>query len=108
MFGYSMIGHRRLENIQACLRSVVSAGVDGDFVECGVWRGGASIFAKAVLNSLGEKNRMVWLADSFEGMPVQHAEDKIDADMISASGTYFGRIDGGSQTKFCAVWSLGQ
>ncbi len=70
LFGYSMIGHKRLENIEACIRSIVADGIDGDFVECGVWRGGASIFARAVLLQLGEGHRGVWLADSFEGMPI--------------------------------------
>lgn len=39
MLGYSMIGHRRLDNLEFCLRSVVDEGINGDFVECGVWRG---------------------------------------------------------------------
>ena len=78
MFGYSMVGHRRLENLEFCLRSIVNERVNGDFVECGVWRGGASIFAKAILNLLGDSERVVWLADSFEGMPVQKEQDKAD------------------------------
>jgi O-methyltransferase len=78
MFGYSMIGHRRLENIEHCLRSVVARGIEGDFVECGVWRGGAAIYAKGVLNMLGSVDRQVWLADSFEGMPIQSENDLID------------------------------
>ena len=78
MFGYSMIGHRRLDNIEYCIRSALSSGVEGDFVECGVWRGGASIYARSVLNLLGAQDRTVWLADSFEGFPVQKQEDKLD------------------------------
>lgn len=78
MFGYSMVGHRRLENLEFCLRLVVTERISGDYVECGVWRGGASIFAKAVLNVLGDLQRAVWLADSFEGMPVQKEADMED------------------------------
>ena len=37
--------------------------------ECGVWRGGASIFAKAVLAAHGEAGRGVHLVDSFAGLP---------------------------------------
>ena len=37
-------------------------------MECGVWRGGASILGKAVLNDLAS-NRHLWLCDSFEGLP---------------------------------------
>jgi O-methyltransferase len=85
MFGYSMIGHRRLENIEYCIRSALSSGVEGDFVECGVWRGGASIYARSVLNLLGAQDRTVWLADSFEGFPVQKQEDKLDPPLAGVS-----------------------
>jgi O-methyltransferase len=85
MIGFSMIGKRRLANIQYCLETVHEAIIPGDFVECGVWRGGASIFAKGVLNCLGDDNRKVWLCDSFEGMPVQRDEDKIDPALAGRS-----------------------
>jgi O-methyltransferase len=78
MFGYSMIGHLRLDNIYQCIKSAIESDVPGDFVECGVWRGGASIFARAVLNELREYDRIVWLADSFEGMPAQSEQDRND------------------------------
>jgi macrocin-O-methyltransferase TylF-like protien len=41
----------------------------GDFVETGVWRGGATMFMRAVLKAYGIKDRCVWVADSFEGLP---------------------------------------
>jgi hypothetical protein len=63
-----MIGMKRLNNIQFCIESVVKNKVDGDFIETGVWRGGACIFAKSLFNIL-DKNRTVWVADSFEGLP---------------------------------------
>lgn len=85
MFGYSMIGHHRLDNIEYCLRSALNSGVEGDFVECGVWRGGASIYARTVLNLLGAQDRTVWLADSFEGFPVLKPEDALDPSLTGAS-----------------------
>ena len=85
MIGYSMIGKHRLANIQYCLETVHEANIPGDFVECGVWRGGASIFAKGVLNCLGDDDRKVWLYDSFEGMPVQRDEDKSDPALADRS-----------------------
>src|SRR3984885_15083008 len=92
MFGYSMIGHRRLENIEYCIRSALSSGIEGDFVECGVWRGGASIYARNVLNLLGAQDRTVWLADSFEGFPVQKQEDKLDPPLAGVS-KMIGQLD---------------
>lgn len=79
--GFTMVGHRRLDNIRACIESVIANNIPGDFVECGVWRGGSSIFAKGVFTAYGVSNRKVWLADSFEGMPVLKLEaDKVDSD----------------------------
>lgn len=64
----TMVGDVRLANIQACLETVVRENIEGDFIECGVWRGGACIFARAVLNSL-QSQKKVFVADSFEGLP---------------------------------------
>lgn len=65
----TMIGSKRLANIRLVLESVIGEGVEGDFVETGVWRGGASIYAKAVLLAYGCTDRKVICCDSFEGLP---------------------------------------
>lgn len=72
--GYSMCGFKRLENLEYCLRTAVTNGVPGDFIETGVWRGGACIFATGVLRALGQKDRVTWVADSFNGLPPPDAE----------------------------------
>jgi O-methyltransferase len=75
----TMIGLKRLENIEYCVRDVIANGVAGDLIETGVWRGGATIFMKAILQSLNINNRIVWVADSFEGLP-KPDENKYQAD----------------------------
>ena len=65
----TMVGLKRLENLQHCVTSVIRNGVPGDLIETGVWRGGSSIFMRAVLKAYGECSRKVWLADSFRGLP---------------------------------------
>jgi O-methyltransferase len=65
----SMIGLRRMDNIQHCVTTVVKEGVPGDLIETGVWRGGATIFMRGVLKAYGDSSRKVWVADSFEGLP---------------------------------------
>jgi hypothetical protein len=64
-----MIGLKRLQNFRALIETALAEDTPGDIVETGVWRGGASIMAKAVLEARGEKSRRVILADSFEGLP---------------------------------------
>jgi O-methyltransferase len=65
----SMIGLRRMQNIQDCIEMIVRDEVPGDLIETGVWRGGACIFMKANLHAWGDTKRTVWLADSFQGLP---------------------------------------
>lgn len=65
----TMIGMRRLDNLQTCVADVLSSQVPGDFIETGVWRGGASIFMRAILRAYGDTSRIVWVADSFRGLP---------------------------------------
>lgn len=66
----SMIGLRRMDNIQHCVTTALRDGVEGDLIETGVWRGGAVIFMRAILKAYGVTDRSVWAADSFEGLPV--------------------------------------
>jgi O-methyltransferase len=65
----SMIGMRRMDNLEECVRDVLRRGVPGDLIETGVWRGGATILMRAVLQVYGDTERRVWVADSFQGLP---------------------------------------
>jgi hypothetical protein len=49
-----MIGLCRLDNLEECVESVLDAGVPGDLIETGVWRGGAVILMRAVLRLDGD------------------------------------------------------
>ena len=66
---HSMIGKKRLDNLQFAIETVLSEDVEGDFIETGIWRGGACIFMRGVLKAYGITNRTIWAADSFEGVP---------------------------------------
>lgn len=66
---HTMIGRKRLENIRTLIESVLGNGIPGDFIETGVWRGGACIMMRACLNAYNIDDRRVWVADSFMGVP---------------------------------------
>ena len=70
----SMLPLARMDNLQTCILDVIERGIPGDFIETGVWRGGATIFMRAVLKVLKVTDRVVWVADSFEGLPEPDAE----------------------------------
>ena len=65
----SMIGLRRMDNIRHCVETALKDNVPGDLIEAGVWRGGATIFMRGILKAYAVKDRRVWVADSFQGLP---------------------------------------
>lgn len=69
VYADTMIGRKRLDNIEFCLNTILEEEIPGDMIECGVWKGGAAIFMRAYLDTYQSKEREVWLADSFEGVP---------------------------------------
>ena len=76
----TMVGLKRLDNIERCIRQILDDKVPGDFVETGVWRGGAAIYMLAVLRACEDESRHVWLADSFAGLPKPNPTHAADAD----------------------------
>jgi O-methyltransferase len=78
--GYTMVGVKRLSQLQACVEDVLANNIPGDFIEAGTWRGGASIFLRAVLKVHDIEDRKVCVADSFQGLPAP------DVNRYSADG----------------------
>ena len=71
----SMIGVMRMVNVYESLKEVVNKNIKGDFVETGVWKGGACVLANAVLHELKQQDRKVYVFDSFEGLPAPYMEE---------------------------------
>ncbi|MGH9856507.1 MAG: TylF/MycF/NovP-related O-methyltransferase [Acidobacteriota bacterium] len=60
------------ERVHALIQAVeyiVQNKVPGDFVECGVWRGGSMMAMAETLLRLGQGDRQLYLYDTFSGMP---------------------------------------
>ncbi len=113
----TMIGWSRLENIQACVEDIIERGVPGDLIETGVWRGGALIFMRAVLKAHNVRDRRVWGADSFRGLPMPDAarfpadegdvthtyqELAVSLDEVCANFEKYGLLD--EQVRFLQGW----
>lgn len=67
--GYTMIGRQRLDHLESCVTTVLAEAIPGDLMECGVWRGGSCLLMKAILDLSGDRERNLWVADSFAGLP---------------------------------------
>jgi hypothetical protein len=114
---HTMVGRRRLDNVQFCVEDVLARGIRGDLVETGVWRGGVCIFMRAILKAHGVKNRRVWVCDSFEGLPPPNAKkypaDKglnlnkykqlaVSLEEVSDNFRHYGLLD--RQVRFLKGW----
>jgi hypothetical protein len=114
---HTMVGIKRLDNLQYCVETVLREGIPGDFLETGVWRGGASIFIKGVLAAYGEPTRCVWLADSFRGLPApdaqhypadrnwnlhEHSELAVPRQRVEANFRAYGLLD--ERVRFLEGW----
>jgi hypothetical protein len=70
----TMIGRKRLDHLQLCLDKVIKNNVPGDLIETGIWKGGAVVLMRAMLEGYQIKDRAVYAADSFRGIPPANPE----------------------------------
>ena len=84
---HTMIGVKRLSNLRTLAEAVIANRITGDFIETGVWRGGACIMMRAVLKAYNVIDRRVWVADSFQGLPAPDL-DRYPADSDSDYHTF--------------------
>jgi hypothetical protein len=113
LFGYTMTGRARMDNLEQCIRDVIERQVAGDFIETGVWRGGSVMFMRAMLKLYGITDRVVWVADSFEGMPIPREESdgwdrshveqlRVSLQQVRQNFARFGLLD--DQVQFLKGW----
>jgi hypothetical protein len=72
---FTMTSYERLWGVVKAVQYVCDRNLPGDFVECGVWRGGSSMAAALAFKSRGQA-RTLWLYDTYEGMPEPRNEDR--------------------------------
>ena len=78
----SMAGKRRIDNFAHIVAQVIHDKIPGHVIETGCWRGGASFMAAKVIELLGEsKERKVYMADSFSGIPKVEKGTRFNIDM---------------------------
>lgn len=76
---YTMISIERGFALFQSLCYLSDNGIDGDIVECGVWRGGACMLASQTIQKRGYTTRKIWLYDTFAGMTEPTGNDLIAA-----------------------------
>jgi O-methyltransferase len=81
---YTMTSWERLYSLYSVVRYLVKANVPGDFLECGVWRGGSMMMVALTLLSMGRTDRRLLLFDTFEGLP--KPDETLDVDVWGNRG----------------------
>lgn len=76
---YTMTSEERLYSFNKAVEYIVKNNIEGDIVECGVWKGGSSMCAMLSLSQLNAANRQFYLYDTFEGMS---EPTEMDADLL--------------------------
>lgn len=74
---FTMTGMERGYGLYQAVRYLEERNIPGDFVECGVWKGGSCMLMMGALQELGAAARTIRLYDTFTGMPEPGDEDII-------------------------------
>ena len=73
---YTMTSVERMYALYKGVEYIVKNNIPGDFVECGVWKGGSSMLIAKTLQKFGVNDRKLWMYDTYEGMVEPGEEDK--------------------------------
>jgi O-methyltransferase len=73
---YTMTSVSRMVALVEAVTHVTRKGIEGDIVECGVWRGGSMMVTALTLLAHGDRSRTLWLYDTYEGMSEPTDVDK--------------------------------
>ena len=93
---FSMTGKARAHSLCKAVEYVSNLKLKGDFVECGVWKGGNLLLLNK-LNSYYNLNKLIYGFDTFEGM-TQPSKHDYDLNNISAK-QQLKNIDKSSEKK---------
>jgi len=74
---YTMTSIERGYSLFKSVEYIVKNKIPGDFVECGVWKGGSCMLMALTLELFEDNDRTIYLYDTYEGMPKPTKEDVI-------------------------------
>jgi len=83
--GFTMTSHERQVVLLRAVDYLVQNKIEGDIVECGVWKGGSMMLIARKLLQLNNTNRNLFLFDTFEGMSEPNEKDVSAIDNSTAS-----------------------
>lgn len=88
---FTMTSPERILSLCEAVKYVHDKKIEGDIVECGVWKGGSMMAVAETLLRAGDTSRDLYLFDTFEGMPPP-TENDVDIVGVTA-GSLLDRSD---------------
>lgn len=73
---YTMTSKERVFSLVEAVKYINRYNIEGDIVECGVWKGGSMLAIAETLENLNDNKRRLFLYDTFEGMPPPTSVDE--------------------------------
>jgi hypothetical protein len=98
---YTMTSMERLHGLCEAVRYLSTADIEGDVVECGVWRGGSMMAIADMLKKQGDVTRHLHLFDTFCGM-----SDPTDEDVTIHGETAETLMEFESKEDATSVWCV--
>ncbi|MFS8799137.1 class I SAM-dependent methyltransferase, partial [Synechococcus sp. R60.3] len=86
---FTLLGFERLWSLYSLAKQVCEEDIPGNFVECGVCRGGSSALLAWVIKNYSRRPRRLYAFDTFSGMPDPTEVDR-DYRGVGANDTGFG------------------
>jgi O-methyltransferase len=65
---YTLVEIERCYALYKSVKYILDNNIKGDFVDCGVWKGGSCMLVAYMLKAAGVNDRKIYLYDTFEGM----------------------------------------
>lgn len=88
---FTLSGFATIKVLASAIAYIEKHRIEGDIVECGVWRGGQMMAAAMTLAGMGSLHRDLYLFDTFAGMS---PPSEVDVDYAGRTGSSYLRRSG--------------
>lgn len=95
----TMTTTQSIVELQGILEYIIEKNIDGDFVECGTWRGGLAAFMLYFITNY-KLNKTLYIYDTFEGMTLPNNLD-VSVSGESALDTFHKKSINDNSSKWC-------
>lgn len=75
---FTLVEPERCYALYKAVQYIIQNNLTGDFVECGVWKGGSCMLIAMTLLELNVSDRKIWLYDTFTGMTKPGLNDGLE------------------------------